>query len=173
MSGQPFQIDSLTYRLVKASPEAVALRTRATEWSKACDADSLHAPDPGRSVRSAEAAHRRFLDAAVQFAEIVRRRGREHLHLMARNGELIQFFPLTADAKSWIRDHGTDGKCYMVSFWCEELTVRSVRDRRFRRTFGPQEATWGRIESEADRVAYQRRLEKRDPPVARRKRRSP
>lgn len=158
MTRLPTRIDDTTYKLLRRGPEAVALRTRASEWMKACDADSLDKPDPGPSVRRAEKAHRAFLDAAVQFAQKVAERGREHMHLWARNGEPVILVPLSTEAKTWIREHGIDGCVLMVRYWCEELTVRSPRDRRRRRTFGPREATWMKIETEADRVRYEKAL---------------
>ena len=138
-------IDDATYKILHASPEAIALETRGREYHSAPRGD-------------ARRMHRAFLDAALQFAEAVRQRSREHLHLWARPGELVTVIPWTADARRWIRAHGHDGKALMVRYWCEELTVRSPLDRRRRRTFGPFEATWARLETEADRVAYERRL---------------
>ncbi len=158
MTKLPTRIDDTTYKLLRGAPATVALRTRAVEWMMACDADSLDKPDPGPSVRGAERAHRAFLDAALQFAEAVRERGSEHLHLWARSGEVVQLIPLTSDARAWVRAHGIDGKVLMVKYWCEQLTVRSPRDQRRRKTFGPQEATWAKIETEAERVRYERAL---------------
>lgn len=154
----PKRIDDTTYKLLKAAPEAVALRTRAVEWMKACDADSLDKPDPGPSVRHADRAHREFLDAAVQFAAAVEKRGREHMHLWAQTGEAVIFIPLSTAARAWGKAHAFEGKVFMVRYWCEQLTVRSPKDKRRRKTFGPHEATWMKIETEAERVRFERAL---------------
>lgn len=157
-------IDDVTYKLLKASPEAVALRTRATEWQEAASEDGLdHSPGCSHE-RKAERAHRRFMQAAYEYGLAVKRRGREHMHLWAGAGELIDFMPLSREAREWIREHGWEGKAIMVRFWCERLTVRSPLDRRRKRTFGPREATWASIDSEAEKVRYERAIGlRRDP----------
>jgi hypothetical protein len=157
-------IDDITYKLLKASPEAVALRTRALEWKEASDKDGLdHSPGCSHE-RAAERAHRRFMQAAYEYGLAVQRRGKEHMHLWARAGELIDFIPLSRGARDWIRTHGWEGKAIMVQFWCERLTVRSPLDRRRKRTFGPHEATWASITSEAEKVRYERSIGlRRDP----------
>jgi hypothetical protein len=157
-------IDDVTYELLRASPEAIALRTRATEWREASDEDGLdHSPGCSHE-REAERAHRRFMQAAYEFGLAVERRGKEHMHLWARPGELVDFMPLSREARDWIREHGWEGKAIMVRFWCERLTVQSPLDRRRRRTFGPREATWASIDSEAEKVRYERALGlRRDP----------
>jgi hypothetical protein len=152
------RIDDVTYKLLKASPEAVAVRTRAIEWKEAADKDG---PDhsPGCShEREAARAHRRFMQAAYEYGLAVQRRGKEHMHLWARPGELVDFMPLSREAQAWIREHGWEGKAIMVQFWCERLTVRSPRDRRRKRTFGPREATWASIDSETEKVRYERAI---------------
>lgn len=152
------RIDDVTYKLLRASPEAVALRTRASEWIGAANRDGLeHAPGC-RHEREAEQAHRRLMQAAYEYGLAVQRRGREHMHLWARPGELVDFMPLSREARAWVREHGWEGKAIMVKFWCEWLTVRSPLDRRRRRTFGPREATWASVDSEAERVRYERAL---------------
>jgi hypothetical protein len=150
------QIDDVTYKLLRASPEAVALRTRAIEWKEAADKDGLDHSPGCRHEREAERAHRRFMQAAYEYGLAVERRGREHMHLWARPGELVNFLPMTRDARNWIREHGWEGKAIMVRFWCEQLTVRSPVDRRRKRTFGPLEATWASIDSEAEKVRFER-----------------
>ena len=157
-------IDDVTYKLLKASPEAVAVRTRALEWKAASDKDGLdHSPGCSHE-REAERAHRRFMQAAYEYGLAVQRRGREHMHLWARTGELVEFMPLSREARAWIREHGWEGKAIMVKFWCEQLTVQSPLDRRRKRTFGPREATWASIESEADKVRFERAMGmRRDP----------
>lgn len=150
------RIDDVTYKILKTSPEAVALRTRAIEWSDAANKDGLDHSPGCKHEREAERAHRRFLDAAFQFGEAVRRRGSEFLHLWVRTGELVDFMPLTKEARAWMREHCWERKAFMVKFWCEQLTVRSPLDKRVRRTFGPQEATWGPIDSEAEKVRFER-----------------
>lgn len=150
------RLDDATYKLLKASPEAVALRTRALDWKEASDKDGLDHSEGCQHARAAERAHRAFMDAALQFAEAVRRRGREHLHLWASNGDLVEFLPLCRDAAAWARAHALDKKyVLMESFLAEELTVRSPIDKRRRRTFGPQEATWAHVDDEASKVRYE------------------
>lgn len=153
------KIDDTTYKLLKASPEAVALRTRALEWKDASDKDGLDHSPGCKHEREAERAHRAFMDAALQFAEAVRRRGRDHMHLWASPGELVVFLPLTRDARRWARDLAWDKKyVLMESFLAEQLTVRSPLDKRFKRTFGPQEATWAHVDDESEKVRYERAL---------------
>jgi hypothetical protein len=66
-------VNNIIYKLLKVSPEAVALRTTALEWKEAIDKDGLdHSPGCSHE-RAAERAHRRFLEAASQFGEAVRR----------------------------------------------------------------------------------------------------
>jgi len=150
------QIDDVTYKLLKSCPEAVALRTRAIEWQEAAAKDGLdHSPGCSHE-REAERAHRCFMQAAYEYGLAVERRGCEHMHLWARPGELVSFLPMTPDARNWIRKHGWEGKAIMVRFWGEQLTVRSPVDRRRKRTFGPREATWARIDSEAEKVRFER-----------------
>lgn len=151
------KIDDLTYKLLRASPEAVALRTRAIEWKEASDKDGLDHSPGCKHEREAEAAHRRFFDAALQFAEAVRLCGRESMHLWARKGELVLFVPLSRDAVRWCRERAWDKRyVIMERFWCEQVTVRSPLDRRFRRTFGPLEATWAHVDDEAEKVRFER-----------------
>ena len=66
-------MNNTTYKLLKASPEAVALRTTALAWKEAADKDGLDHPPGCSHERAAERAHRRFLEAALQFGEAVRR----------------------------------------------------------------------------------------------------
>lgn len=153
----PAKLDDLTYKLLRGSPEAVALRTLAGEWSKACDADGLDHSPGCKHQKEAERAHRRFLDAALQFVDLVRRRGSEHMHLIARPG-IIDFYPVSRAARAWGREHAVAGCVILVSFNCENLTVQSPKDLRRVITFGPRDATWGPIESEAKRVRYERAL---------------
>ena len=85
------RIDNITYRLLKASPEAIALRTLAIQWKETSDKDGLdHSPGCSHE-RAAERAHRRFMQAAYEYGCAVQRRGKEHMHLWARPGELIDF----------------------------------------------------------------------------------
>lgn len=159
------KIDNLTYKLLKASPEAVALRTRALEWKEASDKDGLDHSPGCKHERAAEVAHRAFFDAALQFAEAVRRRGSESMHLWASNGDFVRLLPLTREARQWARDFAWDKKyVLMESFLAERLTVRSPLDKRRKRTFGPQEATWAHVDDESEKVRYERALGlRRDP----------
>ena len=153
------RIDDATYKLLRTSPEAVALRTRAIEWKEASDQDGLDHSEGCKHMRAAERAHRIFFDAALQFAEAVRRCGGKHLHLWASKGDFVEIYPMTREAKQWAREHAFDKKyVFLESFVAEELTVRSPLDKRVRRTFGPQEATWGHVDDEADKVRYARSL---------------
>lgn len=158
------RIDDVTYKLLRASPEAVALRTRAIEWNEAANKDGLdHSPGCSHE-RGAERAHRLFMQAAYEYGLAVQRRGKEHMHLWARPGELVDFIPLSRAARAWIREHGWEGKVIMVRFWCEKLTVQSPHDRRRKHMFGPREATWASIDSEAEKVRYERAIGlRRDP----------
>lgn len=165
-------IDDVTYKLLKASPEAVALRTRAIEWNEAADRDGLDHPPRCTHEREAERAHRRFMQAAYEYGLAVERRGREHMHLWARTGELVSFMPLCKAARDWIRAYGWEGKAVMVKFWCEHLTVQSPTDRRRKRTFSPREATWASIESEAEKVRFERAAGRLRDPWAPKKSRS-
>lgn len=159
------KLDDMTYKILRSSPEAVALRTRSSEWHAAADADGLDHSEGCKHQKAAERAHRVFLDAALQFAEAVRRRGSEHMHLWARPGELVQFFPMTADARKWATEHAWDKKYVLMErYWCESLTVRSPLDKRRRRTFTGLEASWGHVDRESERVRYERALGlRRDP----------
>jgi hypothetical protein len=169
------QIDDATYELLRGSPEAIALRTRSIEWKEASDKDDLNHTPGCKHERAAERAHRAFFDAALQFAEAVRRRGSTYLHLWASKGDFVEFYPMTREAKQWARAHAFDKKyVFMESFVGEELTVRSPLDKRVRRTFGPQEATWGHVDSESEKVRYERALGLlRDPWAPKQKRRHP
>lgn len=151
------RIDSLTYKLLRGSPEAVALRTLAIEWKEASDHDGLDHSEGCRHARAAETAHRRFLDAALQFAEAVRHRGSTHMHLWASKGDVVSFLPLTREAARWARANAWDKMyVFMESYRAERLTVRSPLDKRRRRTFGPQEATWAPVDDEAEKVRFER-----------------
>lgn len=153
------KLDDATYKLLKASPEAVALRTRSSEWHAACDQDGLDHSSGCKHERAAEHAHRAFFDAALQFAEAVRRRGSEHMHLWAHKGDFVQLLPMTREAKQWAREHAWDRQyVFMERYWCEQLTVRSPLDKRRRRTFGPLEATWAHVDDEAAKVRYAKAL---------------
>jgi hypothetical protein len=66
-------VNNTIYKLLKASPEAIALRTMALAWKEAIDKDGLdHSPGCSHE-RAAERAHRRFLEAASQFGDAARR----------------------------------------------------------------------------------------------------
>ncbi len=162
------RLDDATYKLLRASPEAVALRTRAIEWKDAVDKDGLDHSPGCKHEREAERAHRAFMDAAFQFGETARRRGREHMHLWASKGDFVLFYPLCRDAAKWARENAFDKKyVFLESFIAEDLTVRSPLDKRRKRKFGPQEATWAHVEGEAERVRYERAIGLRRDPFTR------
>lgn len=66
-------------RLLHDSLEAVGLRERIARWNKACDDDDLHSPDPGPTLRAADAAHVNMLDGALRYGARVLLRAREQL----------------------------------------------------------------------------------------------
>lgn len=66
-------MNDVVYKRLKASPEAVALRTTADAWLKAAAEDGLDHSEGCKHQVAAERAHRRFLEAASQFGDAVRR----------------------------------------------------------------------------------------------------
>lgn len=68
-------------------------------------------------------------------------------------GKKVTVIPISRDAERWIKKHcGKEGHATLLKWRAERTTVRAP-DRK-QRTFGPQEATWTKIETRQEIVEH-------------------
>lgn len=79
--------------------------------------------------------------------------------MWASKGDFVLLYPLCREAAAFDKKY-----VFLESFIAEDLTVRPPLDKRRRRRFGPQEATWAHVEDEAEKVRYESAIGlRRDP----------